>query len=315
MLTQQEKAVLDIVDRSIRDYAVQIKVPALLPHAVLQTLLTAGILRNPEWFYVKGFRTLYSSASYILFPDYLYSADEARRLQSQCESTAYRLIERIPDGPVYDRVLRAHDFLSRNIQYENTGERENHSVVGPFVQKKAVCEGYAKALKYLLNRMKIPSRVVIGTAQNRKDSSEETHAWNLVRLDGKWTHIDVTFDAGFCSGDVMRYDYFGLCAEEIRRDHAYNEKEYPDACSRELSYYRRSGLLMHQREQLRQYILNGLYSGQSDFVFQLPDTAAAEGLDQKVVSEMQALLNRNNIYRAFTLNCNPPQRVFHIHMN
>ena len=57
---------------------------------------------------------------------------------------------------------------------------------GAFVNHNAVCQGYALAFKVLMDRAGIPCCYVSSDAIN--------HAWNMVRLDGNWYHVDVTWD-------------------------------------------------------------------------------------------------------------------------
>ena len=82
---------------------------------------------------------------------------------------------------------------------------------GALVNKEAVCEGYAKAYKLLLNAMGIECDVVINAE----------HAWNVVQLEGKWYLVDVTNDdtnnglmyfllgAYVLMGDNVTARYFG----------------------------------------------------------------------------------------------------------
>ncbi len=56
-----------------------------------------------------------------------------------------------------------------------------------FLNKKTVCQGYANATQYLLTLLGIPAVVVTGTAEG------DTHAWNLVQLDGAYYFMDTTW--------------------------------------------------------------------------------------------------------------------------
>ena len=58
------------------------------------------------------------------------------------------------------------------------GRNKNQNIISVFLNKKTVCQGYANATQYLLTLLGIPAVVVTGTAEG------DTHAWNLVQLDG-----------------------------------------------------------------------------------------------------------------------------------
>ena len=77
---------------------------------------------------------------------------------------------------------------------------------------KAVCEGYARAFKYIMDGLGIPCVLVSGTATNSSGLTE-SHAWNYVYLNYQWYAIDVTWDDpiiigdGYIPDDTM-YQYF-----------------------------------------------------------------------------------------------------------
>lgn len=88
----------------------------------------------------------------------------------------------------HDRIIDKIDYA-----YAANGSPEDaswaHSIIGAFEKEKAVCEGYARAFQLLLNVFNIENVFVTG------DSSNEHHAWNMVKLDdGKYYWYDLTFD-------------------------------------------------------------------------------------------------------------------------
>ena len=93
-----------------------------------------------------------------------------------------------------------HDYIINTVQYDrealNRGITitENQNIVGVFLNHKAVCEGIAKSVELLLNKCKILCSIVKGRLN--VNSRYMDHAWNIVKLDGKWYHLDVTMDSG-----------------------------------------------------------------------------------------------------------------------
>ena len=51
------------------------------------------------------------------------------------------------------------------------------------------------------------------------------HAWNLVKVNGKWLHVDVTFDDPIVNGSntnkTPRYTYFLKTSAQMRKDHVW----------------------------------------------------------------------------------------------
>lgn len=90
------------------------------------------------------------------------------------------------------KVILLHDYLAVNCEYDYENylagkvPSTSHSAYGVFVNRTAVCQGYALAYKYLLNRAGIDCYMVTSDSMN--------HAWNLVKLGGNYYQVDVTWD-------------------------------------------------------------------------------------------------------------------------
>ena len=109
------------------------------------------------------------------------------------------------------------------------------SAYGALVKGKAVCEGYARAMQLLLDEAEIPATVVTGFDENR-----QPHMWNLVTIDGRNYHLDVTWDD---SGDQIRHTYFNLTSRDILQTHSLDEENQGiDTCTAtEANYFYRTG--------------------------------------------------------------------------
>ena len=91
------------------------------------------------------------------------------------------------------------------------------------MQKSCVCEGYAKAFKYLIDQMEIPCVMVIGQATNTNGQTEN-HAWNYVQIENNWYAIDCTWDDPVVIGNGkvgndVRYRYFLRGSSIMSKDH------------------------------------------------------------------------------------------------
>lgn len=94
----------------------------------------------------------------------------------------------------YEKIREVHNWLIENIEYDVALEAdEPYSISGALTEGKAVCEGYARSFKYIMDELRIPCVLVSGTGTN-SNGETESHAWNYVQLDGKWYAIDVTWD-------------------------------------------------------------------------------------------------------------------------
>ncbi|MEG0371660.1 MAG: hypothetical protein RR645_05125, partial [Clostridium sp.] len=96
------------------------------------------------------------------------------------------------------------------------------------ISKVGVCDGYAISMKKMLDKIDIPNIVVVGT------SAGVGHAWNIVKLNGKWQHVDSTWDDPIYRKNgnivqIIRYDYFLKSDEYMKKDHIWNTANYPKA--------------------------------------------------------------------------------------
>lgn len=113
----------------------------------------------------------------------------------------------------YVKVKEVHNWLIKAIEYDtNETTIEPYSIYGALTQGKAVCEGYARSFKYIMDELEIPCVLVSGTATN-SNGITEAHAWNYVLLNGDWYAIDVTWDDPIIIGEGTvsedtNYKYF-----------------------------------------------------------------------------------------------------------
>ena len=127
-------------------------------------------------------------------------------------------------GNTYEDIKMVHDYLVDTIQYESSLSKENiYTIYGALVNRECVCEGYARAFKYILDELHIPCVMVIGTATNSQGETEN-HAWNYVQLNGNWYAVDTTWDdpvviGGGTASEESRYKYFLVGREVIDQDH------------------------------------------------------------------------------------------------
>lgn len=86
-----------------------------------------------------------------------------------------------------EQLLYIHDQLVTDTQYSdaaNINHGITHTGVGALLNHDSVCQGYAVAFEHAVN--------VLGYDCEYVTSAQ--HAWNALLLDGKWYHLDATWD-------------------------------------------------------------------------------------------------------------------------
>lgn len=92
-----------------------------------------------------------------------------------------------------EKFLRLYNLLGENVRYDYNelyyvNDIYNHNMYGALAKGKSVCEGIAKTMQELLELVGIPTEMKIGKL------NQSFHAWNRVKLNGKWYYCDMTND-------------------------------------------------------------------------------------------------------------------------
>lgn len=119
-----------------------------------------------------------------------------------------------------------HDYIVKNVQYDESLQR--YSAYNALSEGKTVCQGYALLAYKMLKDAGIENRIISGTANNGEET--QNHAWNLVKLNGNWYHLDCTWDDPVpdVKGRVF-YNYYNIMDSQMELDHNWDRSLYPSA--------------------------------------------------------------------------------------
>lgn len=141
----------------------------------------------------------------------------------------------------YEKELALHDYVVNNAKYDQrlfSGNMpdESYTAYGVLINGTGVCQGYAEAMNRLLQAVGIESRMVVGEANN--GSEWIGHAWNIVKIGGKYYHVDATWDDPVMNDGSNRlmHSYFNITDNEIGKNHKWNREDYPKCNSTEHSF-------------------------------------------------------------------------------
>ena len=148
----------------------------------------------------------------------------------------------------HEKVKSIFDYVVKNYSYDYT--YTHYQLYDVLANKNTICDGYANLTYQLCTLAGIESRVV----------KNDTHAWNLIKVDGNWYHVDTTHAAGI---GRYPYTYYLLNTEEVLKfsSHEYNEAEYPVANVKYLDTIRD----IQEYQTLYQIIVAGKSSGEAYF--------------------------------------------------
>ena len=155
-----------------------------------------------------------------------------------------------------------NDYLLDNVTYDydnylkDTIPDISHTAYGALVNGVAVCDGYAKSVKLLANMLGIESGVIT--------SDEMNHAWNYIKINGKYYNLDVTFNDPVPETNKRRYTYFNKSNEEMSTSHTWDKSQYPECNDESFKFLRNFNSNNISRVNNRIYYLasnrNDIYS-------------------------------------------------------
>ncbi len=171
---------------------------------------------HPELFWVDSSLTYYMNGSGIvtsLTVNFNGTASNLQNSQQLFEGTIAPLINLAASLPNdVEKVKLVHDYLTNTIQYV-AGSQYNQSAYSAIVNGKTVCAGYAHAFQYCMQKLGIPAAYIVGYAG-------EAHAWNLLKLDGEYYSMDVTWDDPLGNpATTYYYNYFNITDAQLSKDH------------------------------------------------------------------------------------------------
>lgn len=124
-----------------------------------------------------------------------------------------------------EKVKAVHDWFVRNVRYDypnylrGTVPKVSHTAEGALVRGIAVCDGYSRGFQKVMRKLGIPCQLVVGSYEGGG------HAWNRVKIGGKWRHVDVTFDDPVINGKNTNkkpyYTYFLKTDKQMKKDHVW----------------------------------------------------------------------------------------------
>lgn len=214
------------------------------PQEVMDNLITPvfGALQmdHPEQFYwvdkvaglsisVRGQAPSWTvTLTFAVIPSYrgadqgnnVYTLDRTR--MNAAKSKAQEIVAALPAGAKdYEKVEAFNAWLCANVSYDNAAAGANapygdaSQIAGALLDGSAVCEGYAKAFKYLCDLTDVDCVLVTGRGNGK--NGWEAHMWNYVKLGGAWYMVDATWNES--GGEETKYLYIGSNTLNSYGDH------------------------------------------------------------------------------------------------
>jgi hypothetical protein len=211
-------------------------------------------MENPRYYWLSNSMDLTGGVMNVCIDKAYAKAAYRQQCDAAIDNLAASCKKELKSGAdQLQKALTIHDFIlnQMNYAYKKTGEPETaiwaHNLIGCAEKAAGVCESYAKAYQYLCRLNDLECLIVTGFNQ-------ENHAWNVVKIDGKWYGVDCTFDE--TNKDTLAYNCFGMSAERMSEDY---EKDTPHGDG--VNYLYQIPELAEQGIELVEMYKNGSYVG------------------------------------------------------
>ena len=182
----------------------------------------------------------YNSTSILkIIPTYIFTGAALDSAKQSFNAAAEEILSGINSGMTdYEKELYLHDKLAKRVTY--VSGTNAHNAYGALVEGLAVCEGYAEAFQYLLQRAGIQSFIIEGASKPPQGGAQIPHAWNAVKIGGKFYQMDVTWDD---QGADIYHSYFNITDAMLLEDHVIDETGYalPVCSSTDAFYFQVNG--------------------------------------------------------------------------
>ena len=262
-LSEEEQTVYQELLQGLLEHVEQIHVHSHKPERVNE-LLVYVLNDYPEIFWSDGTAssTAYSGLQNYtsVMPGYLYTKEECEKKKTQIDMEVSECLSGISENASdYEKILYDYEYIVNQVDYDDAAE-DNQNICSVFIGKKSVCAGYSKAMQYLMEKQGLFCTYVTGEVTESfsdGDGHKIPHAWNLVKCDGDYYYVDVTWgdpifqeseeEAENVMDDEIRdnisYDYMLCDDDELFRTHTPDlEVELPDCTKMDLNYYVVNGM-------------------------------------------------------------------------
>ena len=129
-----------------------------------------------------------------------------------------------------EKIKKIHDYVIDSTKYDTLKTENIHddtyksnTAYGVLIQGYGICSGYSDTISIFLNALGI---------ENYKISNDK-HIWNLVYINGIWTHLDATWDDPISDTNLNRDTYFLINYDELTKlndnTHNFDKSIYTEA--------------------------------------------------------------------------------------
>ena len=311
-LNKEQQHIYHAILKGVQNLENEFLVPAC-DREMLYNLFFRMRLDHPEIFWVTGFRYKYyqNSPNFIFNPEYLFKKEKIIEHQKAMNARVEKLVRPAMKLSEWEKEKYVHDFICENVCYDKLKKPYSHEIIGPLGQGVGVCEGIAKAVKILLDALRVWCVIVL-CGNNPEKGIKYRHTWNIVKIGDSTYHLDATFDNTLGKDNIsgeIRYAYFNLPDKQIFRDHEPLIAPAPACTDGDHFYYKEKKLSFTKVEEVYKRSLQAAKKGKV-LTYHWRGGYLTREMLQVLVDNMRRAGNEKN--KTMLLQINWPQAVVRV---
>lgn len=133
-----------------------------------------------------------------------------------------------------EKVRWVYEYALDNLEYSDSDNEDYNVKVNnayyALFGGETRCYGYSTLVKAFLDQLNIDNKLIGGKVHSlsyngeKKKNNYLMHGWNLVKVDGKWYHLDATFEDS--DGNKERNEYFLVTDKDMDEYRTWNKGSY-----------------------------------------------------------------------------------------
>ncbi|MBQ5332848.1 MAG: hypothetical protein J6K92_06275 [Oscillospiraceae bacterium] len=321
-LNDQEKALYADILEAAKSVKTKVKVDESVTDEMWLKVYGCLYMQEPQLFWLASKGVTKGKLRYWeVDPDLIAS------MQKEIEKNAAEVLAKADGKDTFGKLKVFHDYITLNNNFVKE-EGFNQTIYGGFVNGEIQCEGYAKTMQYLCDMSGIESVVVVGSIE-----SNDSHAWNVVKVDGDWYNLDCTWDDPILKEvdeTTLRYRYFLVPDEWIHNKSHFNVNtkvsgtqikyfDPPKCTATKMNYFNVSGELYSDKASAESALKDKLKSYAANKMRAVEIRVASKDVYDAITGNLKEyaswIKSENSSVSSVASNCDPNTLVIELDLN
>lgn len=243
LLTAEAKATYRLLYESLLQLQEEVIVKGSMKN--ISSIIEYLLMDHPKFYYVdQSNQYFYKKGTTLVVKwNYLYDKANIKKYNLLLDKRLQKSRQILSGKTAYEKTEIIYRNISNHVTYDlNSQFRDN--LIGAYINRRAVCHGIATLFKVWCDYNQIPCIMVQGYG------AKEAHMWNMVKIEGCFYHVDVTWDI-VEDGGATTYFYLNRSDDYMKFHHSWSKAIYP-SCLSESTYFQQHHLVLDDMKNWKQ---------------------------------------------------------------